>query len=108
MSTCPSGLDFNKFGSSPSRQGVSGSLIYRESKTFVRVFVLAAAECKQLIKGPMMDFSVSSMGFLDWDFKPHTPEKVQTVSPERGPISQKVKAVSRHFNRVTRNLMENS
>lgn len=48
------------------------------------------------------------MGFLDRDFNQHAPEKVQTVSSERGPISQKVKAVSRHFNRVTRNLMENS
>lgn len=48
------------------------------------------------------------MHFLDWEFNQHTPEKVQTVSSARGPIIQKVKAVSRHFNRVTGNLVETS
>lgn len=48
------------------------------------------------------------MDFLDWEFNQHTPEKVQAVSSARGPISQKVKAVSRHFNRVTGNLVETS
>lgn len=45
------------------------------------------------------------MNFLDWEFNQHTPEKVQTVRSTRRPISQKVKAVSRHFNRVTGNLV---
>lgn len=45
------------------------------------------------------------MEFLDWEFNQHTPEKEQTVSSTGRPISQKVKAVSRHFNRVTGNLV---
>lgn len=45
------------------------------------------------------------MNFLDWEFNQHTPEKVQTMRSTRRPISQKVKAVSRHFNRVTGNLV---